>query len=270
MSVSMELNEKARVYEKRVRNCFFLLSKLILITLLSNSFLKTTILDLADYEKWSKDSFIGLFVILFLIYFVSFGINKMEEIFLKKTSENIDFRKKILPPQHFIEGLWFIGTVQGTTDVIEYALAKIIYSNGMLSLDGKLFKINNNGIAYRFGNFHSLVGEFFTEENKYIYAYERKSAIENNNSHYKEIGGESFGKGEYRFQFEEGEKTHTQFVGDYFDPVSDNMMQLRGIRVEYMQKNKKLKPIINFASDDSIYEMHTIFMKMNQGLTFKI
>ncbi len=272
MSISMELNEKVRTREKCARTFFFLVSKLILIAIFSGTFLKTKILDLATDAEWTKESYVDLLIIMVivggLLYFISFGINKVEEIFIKNITDSVDFRKKILPSDHFIEGLWFIGTIQGT-EVVEYALAKITYSNGMLCLNGKLFKITNNGVARRFGNFFSLVGEFFTEEKKYIYAYERKSDIEKNDPHYKNIGGESFGKGEYRFQFEESEKSHIQFVGDYFDPVSDNLMQLRGIRVEYMQKNHNLTSKISFNSDSSVYEMHTIFMKNNHGLTFK-
>ena len=263
MTMSTLIYQKLRSQEKRNRAFIFLLSKLILVSIFSNLYLREGIDKLFSFQ-FDRDVLVAILTVAFLLYVVTFALDKLEDRYLSRANNDEEFRKKILEPMHFIEGRWFIATIENGI-ILEYAVAKIEYINNRLNLVGDLFKIDKFGNPFSFGHFISLVGEFFPESQKFIYAYERKSSIEINDDKYQT--GESYGKGEYFFQFDHG--AHTRLKGGYFDPVSDSLRELRGISVALMREKYGLSSDLDMNSENTVKKMHDIFLKITPGYKFQ-
>ena len=264
MTVSSIIYEKSRNQERRYRAFFFLISKILLVCVFSNLYLNKSINKLINFN-FDKDVFLSIVIIFISFFIVCFILDKLEESYINRANSDEKFRKKILGPKRFIEGEWFIATLE-KGEVVEYALSKIWFNNNRLNLKGDLFKIDSNGVAYHFGYYKGLVGEFFDEQDKYIYAYERKSEIEKHHKSYAQLEG-AYGKGEYIFDYKDG--AHIGLSGAYFDPVSNNLRQLRGLRVTYMQRKYGLHQDIDLNTSSAVSKMHLIFLEINKGLRFR-
>nr|VFJ58366.1 MAG: hypothetical protein BECKDK2373B_GA0170837_10732 [Candidatus Kentron sp. DK] len=266
MSICTEICEKSRRREHLLRTYILLAGKVVIFIFIPIQYTREIIIASLSHDFGIDTIVSGAIIILIgsalFVLLSGYLADMLGTSLFEKINSDREYRKKILGSELFIEGRWFIATIEGR-NIIEYALADISYKNGRLVLHGDLYIIED-GVASSFGNYSSEVGEFLTEERIYRYGYKRISRIEREDEKYSSMEGKSYGMGVYQFR-SDGSR-YSRLFGEYSDPISDSLMELRGINVEYLMPELTEKQL--YSEEKLVAELHKEFMKKNPFLEF--